>query len=997
MINSLTLKPESESYYVSTVKLSPENSMTNLSPGSSSIVIPKLPRVIIVQIKPLESSTSDYANSFYDTIINVFDLLIKNPTKSESYKNIKLKSNRILNFRNFRSNEGNNKFVHGYPVGIQVLQPNSILDSNLMSKIDLFGSKNLNHSPWVVFWSNGEVNKFCYKISSGNFLSEEFDTLISPSVGPSSPWKSWTICGSLTSDCVNYIKIGASFQKKDDRGLSIRCGGLEAINSNILDIFSYFAGSQPTFFSPKNEISSVRKGRLELSKESTFAAMLSLRIINRCDASDFIDALVIMARKNEKDFSIDESLSYTADYLCNSTSSDLLNLSPLNPNSGIFITFFGIAMKIHSLINPKSPKAICIGIILHFASISSAYLSATSSSNRYIYQYNQFSENHDTNLESVPKVVNFVNTFRFTGNDSETPIANNPSPIISIIDEDWMMQLPYLISQAIWAINNIAYFLKDFLLLFQKHHNALELINTPLDSEYLNDSNIFERPGILVLLFNQVTLSSILNSISLVVLLKNEISNKLLRARDLRNSSFSDNIWLQQKSEDKLMQFHGQLYSALNVLPIQIETVQLFFKQIELLMKTDTAMLVPLSSFDLAKMIISGIIHPSLSNFIPKASKIFSSTILSPENIFYNQTTSRPDFAKLKIDLVNSILSSRAPNLSVFECSMSHLDTLLPFKNKNELYSVISNNEENKSNMPIDCFLLWYNDSMETSESQCNLINQESSDDLKFVNLNPLGDSMTVESQNLSNVIDSCSIKNASNVTKKKTLIAGSVFEINENYRSIVGPDFRTLFFPCLKKEFNNFPFVDCVRKIPVTTPIPSIISLHYDSNPVSDKSQNLNQSHTVSDSVVRVCATCGQFSVIDPPPPKGILNNSQVNSPHSKISSDANASSQEINHLSDLLGNKKQIINTVGVQKSSRNVISGPSSSFLAQSSISVDEDGTKISFIFNCIDYKSKDHISISSDPFSKEGNDYYRYFNSWSRRYDNVCICGGSWVYI
>ncbi|OMJ21033.1 hypothetical protein AYI69_g5995 [Smittium culicis] len=1004
IISSSTIKPEPLPYHTTIVKLLPENNIFHSLSTSNETNISRLPRIIIVQTKPPETTSSEYDSTSYETIIVSYDPIVKKPAKIESSKVVKLKFNKVLNFRNFRSTDDKNKFIHGYPIGVQILQPSSVLDSNFLSKIDLFNSKNLYHLPWVVFWSNGEVTKFCYKISSGNLMSNDFDTIIPSSGSLSNQWKSWAVSGALTPDCTNLLRVGINFQKKENRLVSVNCGDLELINLSTLDIFSFFAGSQPTFFSLEDEPSSIRKGRLELSKENTFGAMLSLRIINGHDTSDIISLMVESVNSKDKKLNIEDTLSHAIDFLCGATNSKTISLSPLDPKSSLFITFFGVVMKIFSLINPNSSASTSMGIILHLASVSSAYHSAITSTSRSLTQHSPNFCNTDPQDPISFISASFIPTFFLKtsetkqATDNNTVFSNTPS------FEDWASQFPVYLSQAIWAANVLTYMLKEFLSLFQSHQSISTLINPSVDTKSIGtDPNLLESPSLLVLLLNVQILTSIIDSISLIIMLKNDISNKLLVIYQSANDTFSNSSWVLPRSQETLIQFHRQLYTTLNSLPIPIEATETFFKKVLALVKSESAAFKSLSSFDCSKLLISGLVNQSLSTIIPKISKLFTNTILSLEKISFSIPNSHPSLLLHKKDLVNLILSYRSVCINVFDSSQSHLVTSIPQKHTNGNLFDKSSTDDSLTKIPENSHL-WYTRTYENPNLQKPSIKFEPEtiavqSGLKSANRPATPDAQIINVENTNSFTPHGSLLPVGQNNNEKQQKSGLSSDISISKSSISGEPYLISLFPSIKPDFLNFPFIDCVRKSFISPPIQSLFS-HYHTMPSDfEKSQLLDIGHSVSDSVLRVCSMCGQLSSFNPPPFTNSLLNTPVNQPLCQNKFEfGDSNGQSNNNLSRLSTSKSTDLNIPVYQNSgsSADTLTG-SPPFILNNKVLDNDRRSEFGGVFNLIDFIPENSSEANFKPFSQQESDYYRYYNLWIRRYDLVCICGGSWISI
>ncbi|OMJ07778.1 hypothetical protein AYI70_g11972 [Smittium culicis] len=996
IISSSTIKPEPLPYHTTIVKLSPENNIFHSLSTSNEANISRLPRIIIVQTKPPEITSSEFDNTSYDTIIVSYDPVVKKPTKSESSKVVKLKFNKVLNFRNFRSTDDNNKFIHGYPVGVQILYPSSVLDSNFLSKIDLFNSKNLYHLPWVVFWSNGEVSKFCYKISSGNLMSNDYDTIIPSSGSFSNQWKSWAVSGALTPDCTNLLRVGINYQKKENRLVSVNCGDLELINLSTLDIFSFFAGSQPTFFSLEDEPSSIRKGRLELSKENTFGAMLSLRIINGHDTSDIISLMVDSVNSKDKKLNIEDTLSHAIDFLCGATNSKTISLSPLDPKSHLFTTFFGVVMKIYSLINPNSSSSTCMGIILHLTSVSSAYHSAITSTSRSLTQHSPNFCNTDSQDPISFISASFIPTFFVKTSEAKQAADNNTVFSNTPSFEDWASQFPVYLSQAIWAANALTYMLKEFLSLFQSHQSISILTNPSIDTKSINtDPNLSEIPSLVVLLLNAQILTSIIDSISLIILLKNDISNKLFVIYQSANDTFSNSSWVLPRSQETLIQFHRQLYTTLNSLPIPIEATETFFKKVLTLVKSETAAFKSLSSFDCSKMLISGLVNQSLSTLIPKISKIFTNTILSLEKITFSIPNSHPSLLLQKKDLVNLILSYRSVCINVFDSSQSHLITSVPQKHTNGFLFDKSSTDDSLIKASENSHL-WYTRTYETPNPKPS-IKLEPEIMPAQLGLKSANTSVTPDAQ-IIKVENNNSLQVSQNKSEKLQN-SGIPSEISLSKSPISSEPYLISLFPSIKPDFLNFPFIDCVRKSFISPPIQSLFS-HYHTMPSDfEKSQLLDIGHSVSDSILRVCSMCGQLSSFNPPPFINSLLNTPVNQPLCQNKFEfGDSNGQSNNNLSRLSASKSTDTNIPVYQNpgSSADTLTGSPPFMLNNKALDSDRK-SEFGGVFNLIDFIPENSAETNFKPFSQQESDYYRYYNLWIRRYDLVCICGGHWISI
>ncbi|PVU90038.1 hypothetical protein BB559_004812 [Furculomyces boomerangus] len=893
------LKLDPSPFSVTALKLVPTiyHYEKNTSSSLEDPVIPTFPRIVVAQSKPINSIPPEEKtlNPQFESIVHGFDVIIEKNTKTESQKLYKLRPLRVLHYKNFLSKTPNPTEL-SLPVSINHVAPMCTFDQRLLHSLNFKDTKNLYHYTWVVCWSNGCVTRHSTPLGNKG-LNLECEIVLPPTKSSNTYGQGWTCAGNLINDATNYfcVRVDTSSFTKDR--LIFNIGNMEMLDLPMTNIVDLVVGAQVYVPGPGESSIRIRNQTLEFSFSTLLAYMIALRILNGQDTTDVVSIIFKAQHYKNATFDIEDLLTETLVILCTALNKKHMMLSPYDSTSPMFTTFLGIAMKIQSLGDSNSPLSLSFSLLVHLAGVSSSYATALVLSKKLFSDIHLPSETNE--FGSMYDEMNII---------SGNPFGLTQKPNFSIKDEksltddfldllafdEWFEQLPVYYLQGVWALKVIMYYIRELLLWYQIHQqqqmNSNNLNPIPGYSIGRRNNEEIAKSHWLTLLLHPQALITICNSLALVKLLSNDIANSIQILTRLKDTTPPED--LPEKASNSLLyleKLSENFTKATGSIPISMESLCNFLFNILCIVNSSESGYHEFGPAESSRMLITGVVDQNMVPLVSKVSYFYSVDILDikPQSIHFplpssNSLSFLPKNNNTFLIIIYKTDSTRVLDcaevpLKTFSVSRLKLDSNLTLKgssgDRNHALSDSGISNESvlwvysHSNFPPSSNNTKNTQKRKTSLSATQLPETSGSideyyerfannDDTKSLTSFILSKPPTPYTENNPGFEDPSRINLANNRLKIEMDALKSNFNI-ESPR----------FFPIVTERVSSGVVIDNILKRYIDLPLPSVYNNlaknEYNSTTShSGYNTSLKKSGAVSESVLKLCSLCGQFSL---------------------------------------------------------------------------------------------------------------------------------------
>ncbi|PVU84831.1 hypothetical protein BB560_007252, partial [Smittium megazygosporum] len=870
IVASGELKIDTSIYKTTCLKLSPP-----IYFNFTNSTIPRLHRIIITQskmIEPIDGSPSQSPQ--FESMLFGFDIVFEKNPIAEGKRLHKLRSLRVMHFKNVPSLDPEINF--GIPIGIHIIREFFAIDYDSVSGLGVKPPMGKSHCPWVVYWSNGALTRYV-KIEDKKGQPYETKIIVPFNSEVDIFSRCLTTCGTVVSGSTRYLRVNTSTIKDRSSASIVNCGNLELFDIEVFRNSQILVETQ--LFLPVTSASAgfIKDNELHISYETMVAGILASRILNQFDASDVLDALVKRSNKQHTEINFKNILSLCGQLICDALQTSSISLSPLFSNSQTFVPFFGMMMKLLSLILDDSLVSSTLSILLHFSSVSSAYSSTKSlllsSSSKPLPVIKDDSLSHKVDGEYLLNYSPFYIPSNLHAN-TEIQKSNIFYPLSF---DDWQQCYSRMLSQASWCISVITFLYRDLYLLFHTIINKKPSDELEAKSKGSEASiNPIDTPSRIVILANLDFIVATLDCFKLISHLQSDISLRNIKLSRIGVSNI-EGSWNSQKSFVTIANLMNKLSQFLSSLPVPLPVMESFFLDIHSIIVSNIEHINSLTPKQNIEMLLSGIVNPKLDFLVPVFLGSFTRhASLLQNNSFAHQQPLNNSSPSQNNDTVGRLLNYNTICTNLLGCYSARVVTFTPSRPTVESIlkytppTLLSEDSDNTY------MFLWVNQAAKPEHN--NLANSAlrcSGKDISPEQL-PNGASLnktsgintqlSVSPTNFMHIprpLDGFSTSNSPMTNPLQhsgsNMVPQSLFDLLKSKLIKICPSVE-------QSKFNT-PFIDSVTKEIIPHPVPAMFYIHtLKTNDVSSNSIARNRL-SVYYSKTRVCSNCWQVSVFHPRP----------------------------------------------------------------------------------------------------------------------------------